>query len=61
MEPLRSILGPFGISYAIDLILKLKLKKNPLIHPDIIIFLNVKIGDIVYSDAHINKSHSEED
>ena len=61
MEPLKTILGPFGLTAACDLILQGKYKLPPVVHPDIVEFFeNVKMKEEIIREPPVSVYQSVE-
>ena len=54
IEPLKSILGPYGLTQNCDLILQVTYKPPPVLHPDIIEFIDhLKMDDCISDNPPI--------
>ena len=62
LEPLESILGPFGLTIACELILQGTYKLPPVVHPDIVeFFKHMKISENIKCDPPTSAYNSVED
>ena len=62
IEPLRSILGPFGLTAACDLILHGKFVLPPVVHPDIVeFFAHLKMDKKISYEPPVSAYNSTED